>query len=202
MSDFFTLGRVFAVVWSEPLSESGSQSRPHSRNSTPGLPRISNDGFGTQMYSQKRRMIVVRCKRGCSWAVPICSYRHQGCFKPGIEVTAHAIAYMQGTQAQLLRRTENDGIQLRESIEPASGMNPIEIIPANSYQRLSTSSRINFSKVQTIEHMVKVQDIGVVSPRSLNDLLQYFEQQCRLPREENVEHYLAAPANRPLFATY
>jgi hypothetical protein len=48
--------------------------------------------------------------------------------------------------------------------------NPIAVVPAGPDQKLHPKSRINFDKVHSIEHNVKVMHVGRVSPESLHNL--------------------------------
>ena len=88
--------------------------------------------------------------------------------KPGLtesEVKAHAVAYMKGNQTEPLSEELRRGIHLE----------PICIIPSSPDQKLDQMSRINFGKPYTIEHNVKVMNVGRVDPDSMPRLLAYFK---------------------------
>ncbi|KAI9846411.1 MAG: hypothetical protein M1837_004002 [Sclerophora amabilis] len=78
--------------------------------------------------------------------------------KSGVNVQDHAVVYMQGTTPYLL---ENEG--------PLS-KDPLEIIPKTPEERLDPLSRINFGKVYTVEHNVKVREVGKIAPNSMPKL--------------------------------
>jgi hypothetical protein len=52
--------------------------------------------------------------------------------------------------------------------------NPIAVVPAGPDQKLHPKSRINFDKVHTVEHNVKVMDVGQVAAESLHNLSLYY----------------------------
>lgn len=51
---------------------------------------------------------------------------------------------------------------------------PICIDPADPGQRFSQLSRIDFGKVYTVEHNLKVKDIGKVAAKSMDHFRRYF----------------------------
>ena len=51
---------------------------------------------------------------------------------------------------------------------------PIAVKPADLDQKLHPKSRINFDKVYSVEHNVKVMHVGKVADESLRDLSLYF----------------------------
>jgi hypothetical protein len=53
---------------------------------------------------------------------------------------------------------------------------PIAVEKASADQRLDSMSRLNFKKVYTIEHNVKVMNVGKVAKDSLPALLGYWRQ--------------------------
>lgn len=95
---------------------------------------------------------------------PIATYGRQGTLKSGLseaDIKAHAVIYMVDT-----------------SSEAAPGerivKNPIAVKPAKEDQKLHSMSRINFDKIYTIEHNVKVMNVGKVAEGSLHNLSLYF----------------------------
>jgi hypothetical protein len=93
---------------------------------------------------------------------PINTYGGQGAAKRGVDPRTHAIVFVSGTKP---------GRLLAES-----GLleNPIEVTPAPG-QTLVETSRINFAKVHTVEHNVKVMDVGRVRADSVPYLRSYWE---------------------------
>ena len=55
--------------------------------------------------------------------------------------------------------------------EPRSSKKPIAVKPAGTDQKLDKMSRIHFGKVHTVEHNVKVMNVGNITGNSI----QYFE---------------------------
>jgi hypothetical protein len=151
---FFSIGRVFALIWHEPA----------------GGDRGAATSFrGENVYTSVRRMVVVRELHGACWAIPIYTYGNKGVEKRGFDHTdirGHAVIYMTGKSPYT------------PSTEPRMSKNPIEVDPANN-QELERMSRVNFTKVHTVEHEVKVLHIGRVSQRSMPDFEKYWADQAR-----------------------
>lgn len=150
---FFRVGRVFALLWHEPAGDD----------------RGSATGFrGENVYSSIRRMAVVRDDiHGACWAIPVHTYGNKGVAKRGFnqtDIQGHAILYMTGTEPTL------------GADEPEMSKIPIQVDPAQD-QELHHMSRINFIKVHTVEHEVKVLNIGIVSKKSIDDFLRYWNEQ-------------------------
>jgi hypothetical protein len=53
--------------------------------------------------------------------------------------------------------------------------NPIAVVPAGPDQKLHPKSRINFDKVHSVEHNVKVMNVGKVAAESLHNLSLYYQ---------------------------
>jgi hypothetical protein len=51
---------------------------------------------------------------------------------------------------------------------------PIQVDPAGADQKLDAISRVCFAKIYTVEHNVKVMEVGRISPSSMKDLVCYF----------------------------
>jgi hypothetical protein len=125
---FFKVGRVFSILWHE--SSGTGQGAVRGKHGEP-------------VHSKIRRMAVVREGHGNCWAVPINTYGKQGVGKRGFnadDINGHAIIYMTGTSAS------------RAPNEPVMSKSPIEVEPADQDQYLEHMSRINFTKIHTVEH--------------------------------------------------
>lgn len=152
-------GRVFAVL-------------RHSEDSGGGDGDIgsvwrSTNRQGVTIFSHVCRMVVVSERHGFCWAVPINTYKGQGCLKRGLnrdDVQAHAIIHMHDTSARSLPD------------EPSMRKKPIVVVPASSDQTLTEASRINFAKVHTIEHNVKFMNIGKIAQASLPYFSAYWKE--------------------------
>jgi hypothetical protein len=115
-----------------------------------------------------RRMVVVKQFANFCWCIPINSYGGQGLRKRGMtrqEVAAHAIIHMTGQQPTILPE------------EQSMKKMPLEVAPSDSDQKLAPSSRLNFAKVYTVESFHKVAEVGRVTPNSLRQLREYWQEQ-------------------------
>jgi hypothetical protein len=57
---------------------------------------------------------------------------------------------------------------------------PLEVTPATFDQRLDPMSRLNFGKIYTVEHNVKVLPVGKISERSMPKFLSYAKRECEV----------------------
>ncbi|KAI0472144.1 hypothetical protein GGR56DRAFT_108646 [Xylariaceae sp. FL0804] len=107
---------------------------------------------GSQLvYLGFRRFIIVWVDESHhSTCVPILTYERQGCKKPGVKPQKHGMIY--------------EGLQpprpLRD--EPQLGYEPVGVEIYAEQERLVTESRVNYSKLVSIEHNVKVFFIGTI----------------------------------------
>lgn len=96
---------------------------------------------------------------------PINTYGGRGVSRPNLsreDRQAHAIIYMSDTQPGKLA-SETDLIK-----------QPIAVDKASADQTLAATSRINFSKIHTVEWNVKVMNVGKVSRKSMPYLMGYW----------------------------
>jgi len=99
---------------------------------------------------------------------PINTYNGQGVTKHGLsdeDKRAHSIVYMTDTQPFCLPEEEKYLTKKLITVEKAS-----------DDQKLDIMSRLNFKKIYTIEHNVKVMNVGRVTRDSLPVLLGYWRQ--------------------------
>ncbi|KAK4215939.1 hypothetical protein QBC37DRAFT_113180 [Rhypophila decipiens] len=144
-SRFYT-GDVFKVLWSEPLGAgradmTDAEARSH---------------LGQRFYVGIRRFIIVRTDEGHSTCVPILTYERRACTKRGVKPRTHGIIYPDGTRPRPL-----DG-------EPPLGCKPVKIELDFPQERIVKESRVNYAKLVTIEHNVKVFFIGRVAAEHLH----------------------------------
>jgi hypothetical protein len=158
-SSFFTIGKVFSVLFSEPAGATATRYNDS----------ISVVRYGEYVHSQIRRFIVVGRMHGFCYAVPIFTYNGQGTKKRGLNPDAHAIAYSWGSTPSHL-----DG-------EAPLEKDPICIVMAQGVSQLSVASRIFFGIHHPIQHNVKVKDIGQVHSAHLHNLLGYWNTQDYAP---------------------
>jgi hypothetical protein len=156
-ASFFSVGKVFAILWHENV---GTQP-----NRQPGPNVITSTGrFGEMIFSHIRRMIVVRARHGYCWCVGINTYGRRGIAEKRLsaaEAAAHTIAHDSRETATYLPGEE---AIVKEPI--AIDMNPGHTLEA--------ASRLNFAKVFTVEHNVKVMPLGRVARASLLYLESYW----------------------------
>ena len=96
----------------------------------------------------------------------IYTYSKQGVLKGGLrpeDCKQHAVIYMAGE-----RPTDLPDANLMDK-------EAIAVNPASPDQKLHEMSRLDFRRVHTVEHNVKVKDVGQVSKASMPYLITYFE---------------------------
>ncbi|KAI0117051.1 hypothetical protein F4814DRAFT_439575 [Daldinia grandis] len=141
----FQPGEVFKILWSEPLGQIG------------GDDPISDvtkrrTAAGSKFYVGFRRFIIVTTDESHhSTCVPILTYDRRGCLKKGIKPSKHGIIYMAGSKPRLLKN------------EPELGFTPVALQVYAEGEKLAKESRVNYSKLVTIEHNVKVFFIGSIT---------------------------------------
>ncbi|KAL7899050.1 hypothetical protein HDV63DRAFT_411303 [Trichoderma sp. SZMC 28014] len=140
----FQPGEIFKVHWSEPQGAS-SDGAP----SVSGKHEIQNR-FGTKFFVGFRRFIVIANDQGHCTCVPILTYGGKGCKKKGVKADKHGIIYERGGKPRLLDK------------EPKLGFPPVRVDMKQEGEKLSKESRVNYSKLVTVEHNVKVFFIGSI----------------------------------------
>ncbi|OBT74595.1 hypothetical protein VF21_06399 [Pseudogymnoascus sp. 05NY08] len=142
----FKRGSVFKVLWTEPQGEV----KPHQWETKSASETSSHSKYGELAYTSIRRFIIVKSYEGHSTCLPILTYSNQGTAKPGVKAQHHAIIYSSKRPPSEL------------SGEPELLNVPIRIEMASPADRLVPESRLNYAKVYTVEHNVKVHFIGRV----------------------------------------
>lgn len=97
----------------------------------------------------------------------IYTYGERGVLKSGLSASdrkAHAVIYMTGA---LPTDLQDKHLMDKE---------PIAVDPASPDQKLNKWSRLDFRRVHTVEHNVKVKNIGHVAKRSMPYLTNYFKE--------------------------
>ncbi|KAM0283261.1 hypothetical protein ACHAQH_002555 [Verticillium albo-atrum] len=170
-SKYFKVGEVFKVLWPEPMGAMA------------GAPTISDRGvlrdrFGGLVHVGFRRFIVIATDEGHSTCVPILTYGDQGCKKRGVKPHHHGVVYTSSKPKML-------------DSEPQLGAPPARMEITEQGEKLSKSSRANYSKMMSIEHNVKVFFIG----RIKDDYHVVYDavNACW----ENKEHHRPAGADQP-----
>ncbi|KAK4561247.1 hypothetical protein LTR86_004564 [Recurvomyces mirabilis] len=164
---FFTVGRVFSVCWSEPASDTTTiNTLVQNDRSDPGL---SANRFGESIFSKVRKFVIIREGKDYCSALPIVSYGGQGVAKPGVTKAEHGLIYTGCTppppqRAELATRGER-GMRAQS----------IRVVPDRQEDRLDLMSRIDFAKVHTVHHNLKVAAFGCVHPDSMAALITEFQ---------------------------
>ena len=91
-------------------------------------------------------------KQSSNQSRPIHTYGERGTAKRGIDVEAHALIYMEGGDSNCPHEIVKE---------------PLAVIPENGREKLHSLSLLNFSKVYTVEHNVKVKSVGRISDESM-----------------------------------
>ncbi|KAI0598153.1 hypothetical protein F4775DRAFT_601592 [Biscogniauxia sp. FL1348] len=155
----FQPGEVFKILWSEPLGQ------------VPGDEPISDikqqrDGAGKLFHIGFRRFIIVTTDESHhSTCVPILTYDRRGCGKRGVKADKHGIIYSAKYKPKPLKG------------EPPLGFAPVALNLYAEGEKLAKESRVNYSKLVTIEHNVKVYFIGSII-RSHFDIVQDAVNEC------------------------
>jgi hypothetical protein len=99
---------------------------------------------------------------------PIYTYLQQGCTKPGIKPEKHGIIHEIGTPARLLK---NEGPLGIDAIR-------MELSPGLRGEKLHLASRVNYSKLTTIEHNVKVFFLGSIVQSDFDSIVRPAIDKC------------------------
>jgi hypothetical protein len=165
-SSFFKVGRVFKALWPEPAGN---------------IPESSwNSSVGTSIQDQStftkvRRFVVVQEKKGFCLCLSLNTYNGQGTTKEGIEDQDYAAVYPVGGAPQ---------IRVGEQITK----DPFPIIVEDKSERIHAMSRLNFGRVYTVEHNVKVARIGRIPDENLSLLKHYFVLGIAEPQDLALIH--------------
>ncbi|PKY01714.1 hypothetical protein P168DRAFT_54787 [Aspergillus campestris IBT 28561] len=153
--NFFKPGRVFSTLWHE------SQGSTYSNRTLLSEGPVFYSKYGEPIFSQIRRMVVYKQNSRCSWCFAIYTYNGQGVAKRDVNVQDHAVVYNQGSDPRPDPR------------EPRMTKRPLEFVPSTPDQALDTMSRLNFGKIYTVEHNVKVLKVGRISSKSMATFTNY-----------------------------
>ncbi|KAI9642165.1 hypothetical protein NHQ30_008967 [Ciborinia camelliae] len=149
---FFTIGRIFMMLWTEPARQ-----ELHSNASS----QLSTTYLGGKAFSEIRHFVVVaNVGHGNTLCCPIHTYGGQGTLKPNLpDKEMHAAVYSHTGEPQLLPGEEM-------TIEP------FPIIVEDPVAKIRPMSRINFSKIYTVEYYVRVCNVGRIEPSHINRFLE------------------------------
>ncbi|TGO72841.1 hypothetical protein BELL_0413g00020 [Botrytis elliptica] len=180
--DFWKVGRVFMMLWTEP-----AQPKVPENGGTRNGSHFSTTFLGQQAYSEIRsnKGLWEFCLLVCSaqnytydmlmcWsndASPIQTYSGQATLKPNLPAPRrHTIIHTTPQAPKQLSYLANDGQSISEDLV----LDPIQVNSERTHEpegELNLLSRLNYSKVYTVEHYVRVLNIGMVASNSISTFL-------------------------------
>ncbi|PMD23432.1 hypothetical protein NA56DRAFT_71340 [Hyaloscypha hepaticicola] len=150
----FYFGRVFKVLWSEPVGTGGTEITadfPHSESA---------------FHKVRRFLIVSERNKGHSICIPILTYGNQGVLKRGVHPEDHAVIYSSKSKGPYVLEREK-GLMTKH---------PIRVELFKESQKLDPLSRLNYAKLYTVEHNVKVFFIGRVAKNYERDVMNGYNE--------------------------
>ncbi|KAN0102590.1 hypothetical protein V8E51_010903 [Hyaloscypha variabilis] len=148
----FKHGAVFKILWVEPLGQTAPS------DTTTVASFEFNMKYDQNAYASIRRFVIVATGGGHSQCLPISTYGMQATTKRGVKAEDHAIIWTS--------EYKGDKPPTEISGEAKLVLRPVEVIPRTPRDKLAKESRLNYAKIYTIEHNVKVVFIGHVAPSS------------------------------------
>ncbi|KAK7935143.1 hypothetical protein PG985_000638 [Apiospora marii] len=137
--------QVFKMLWSEPRGKQNT-------SKSIGVPTEKGWSHDKNFYVGVRRFVIIATDRAHhSTCVPILTYEHRACTKPGVQPGVHGIIYSHGRRPEM------------KSGEKELGYRPVACTMYPHEPPLVKESRVNYSKLVTIEHNVEVQFIGSIT---------------------------------------
>ncbi|PSN72333.1 hypothetical protein BS50DRAFT_673127 [Corynespora cassiicola Philippines] len=163
--DFFRVGRVFRVLWPELA---GDVAQNITLATTPLFPN-------EKIFCKIRWFVVVKPDRESCTCLPIQTYHKRGVSNKTRH--HHAIMYTGHYPPQPLPTEEPQ----RHNELPMG--DPIRVIPDPSkphYKKMDPMSRVNFTKLYTVEYNVKVSGFGQVDLNDEHKLISQFNLQWNI----------------------
>ncbi|KAK5170652.1 uncharacterized protein LTR77_005241 [Saxophila tyrrhenica] len=158
---FFTIGKVFLVLWVEPAGESTTLV-------TMAEPGTSRGAFGERVFSKVRRFVVVREADNYCTCLPIVTNRGLGVAKRGVTKSEYSIIHTSAEVPPI--KTAERPLQGEMGMRPRA----IRVDADDPTDKLHDMSRLDYGKVHTIQHNIKVKKFGKVHPKSMNALVHQF----------------------------
>ncbi|KIN07470.1 hypothetical protein OIDMADRAFT_47376 [Oidiodendron maius Zn] len=151
----FGIGRVLKILWTEPLGVTGTVlTKPAQKTK-----------HGEKAYTSIRRFVITNTFEGHSLCLPVLTYSGNGLLKKGVKAADHCIIYTGKPESLKGEEILNSSIQM---------------VPHNPRTKLDKMSRLNYAKVYTVEHNVKVCFIGEVTGKHLRRLLDDHQRITRV----------------------
>ncbi|KFY22397.1 hypothetical protein V493_06635 [Pseudogymnoascus sp. VKM F-4281 (FW-2241)] len=159
---------VFAVVWTEPNGHGNGTDRDNASFYSLIHPTKYKDELA---YTSIRRFVICKEQRGHSSCLPILTYGKRATTKSGVKPEHHAIIYTAFKNPQNSRQPpdEVEG----ESYLPNT---PIRVVPTKPRHQLDPRSRLNYAKVYTVEHNIRVSFLGNIHKDSLEEFQTTFDR--------------------------
>ncbi|KAK1833371.1 hypothetical protein QBC39DRAFT_370247 [Podospora conica] len=162
-SSRFMPGEVFKILWSEP--KGGRQDGGRDLVSVEEISHEEYESMGHKFYTGFRRFVIVANDFGHCTCVPVLTYERRACTKKGVKAEKHGIVYPIFGRPQMLPK------------EPKLGFEPVRLELDYHTERLAKESRINYSKLVTVEHNVSVFFIGRIVAEDF-DIVQNAVDKC------------------------
>lgn len=164
---FWQVGRVFMVLWTEPA---GIQCTGRDKAAQYGS-QLSTTYLNGTAYTEIRRFVVIGEGYGNSICSPIHTYSGQATLKSNLpDAKQHAIIHTSKRAPEENSYELDDGTIVKENLPKE----PIRVISEQAGEEgdLGALSRVNYAKIYTVEHYVRVLNIGKVHPNSMASLEQ------------------------------
>ncbi|KAL3440298.1 hypothetical protein BJX65DRAFT_314913 [Aspergillus insuetus] len=145
--DYFQPGKVFSILWHENDGRDGVSGGA-----------IWSSRYTEVIYSTVRHMVVLKAFEQYSWCYTIITHKSR---YRDFDPSKHAVIYM------------SDTVPEDTSDEPRMVKQPLAVEREGADATLGQQSRLNFGKIYTVEHDVKVAPVGMLSEESLARFVQY-----------------------------
>ncbi|KAK4454896.1 hypothetical protein QBC34DRAFT_289147 [Podospora aff. communis PSN243] len=156
---------VFKVLWADPTNPAD----PDQLSDTE-----ERESEGQRFFVGVQRFIVIANDEGHCTCVPISTYQHRGCLKKGVKPHKHGIIYTVGS-----RPTPLPG-------EPELGYEPVRMALDIPSERLAREARVNYAKLVTVEHNVRVRFIGSIVSEDM-DIVTEAVDKCWVDKNRATE---------------
>jgi hypothetical protein len=88
------------------------------------------------------------------------TYERRGCSKEGVNPSTHGIVYQEGKRPRTLAG------------EPKLGFEPVRAIVYGKGEQFAREARVNYAKLQTVNHNCRVAFIGRVAPEDYDSIVR------------------------------
>jgi len=166
---FWVVGRVFMLLWTEPARD-GHQDLQRGPPTTGSSNKFSKTYLEGTAFSEIRRFVVLSVGHGNTICSPIHTYNGQATWKPNLpDRMQHAIIYTsEKAPPEHMFQAPDKTLVPENLIKDAIKVKSEHKGPEG---HLDPLSRINYSKIYTVENYVRVLNIGVVVESSIPSLL-------------------------------